>query len=165
MQAPIDTPGPIIGPQVQQAAQCEAVLRSLPDWFGIEAALVRYAADSAILPTFATVGPAGLNGFLTLREHFAEAWEVHCIAIHASVRNHGLGRRLLLHAEDWLRRRGVQLLQVKTIAMTKKSAAYDQTRGFYTRMGFMPLEIFPDLWAPHNPCLQLVKILRPAGAS
>ncbi len=155
----------IIGPEVQRAADCEAVLRSLPDWFGIEEALVRYAADSALLPTFATTGVQGLTGFLTLREHFPAAWEVHCIAVHASARNQGLGRHLLLHAERWLHQRGVRVLQVKTIAMTKKSPAYEQTRGFYTRMGFIPLEIFPDLWAPHNPCLQLVKMLPPVGAA
>jgi ribosomal protein S18 acetylase RimI-like enzyme len=153
-------PVQIIGPELQQAAQCEAVLRSLPAWFGIEEALVRYARESVVLPTFATLGESGINGFLTLREHFPVAWEVHCIAIHADARGQGLGCLLLQHAQDWLRAREVQLLQVKTIAMTKKSAAYDQTRAFYDRMGFMPLEIFPDLWAPHNPCLQLVKCLQ-----
>jgi hypothetical protein len=31
--------------------------------------------------------------------------------------------------------------------------------GFYYAMGFKPLEVFPELWAPHNPCLQLVKFI------
>ncbi len=149
----------IVGPELRHAAQCEAVLRSLPAWFGIEEALMRYARESAELPTFATVDASGITGFVTLREHFPQAWEVHCIAIHAEARGRGLGRALIEHAEDWLGQRGAQVLQVKTIAMTKKSAAYDETRRFYARMGFIPLEIFPDLWAPHNPCLQLVKML------
>jgi hypothetical protein len=27
-------------------------------------------------------------------------------------------------------------------------------------MGFTPLEVFPELWSPNNPCLQLVKFLK-----
>ena len=30
---------------------------------------------------------------------------------------------------------------------------------FYRSMGFAPLEVFPELWDPWNPCLTLVKIL------
>jgi GNAT superfamily N-acetyltransferase len=151
----------IMGPQLQQAAACEAVLRSLPAWFGIEEALVRYARESAELPTFAARGTSGLDGFVTLREHFPQAWEVHCIAVHANARGQGIGRALLEQAEAWLRLRAALVLQVKTIAMTKHCPPYEQTRAFYTRMGFIPLEIFPQLWAPHNPCLQMVKMLRP----
>jgi GNAT superfamily N-acetyltransferase len=150
----------IIGPQSQQAAACETVLRSLPAWFGIEEALVSYARESAELPTFATMGASGLDGFLTLREHFPQAWEVHCIAVHANARGQGFGRALLEHAEAWLRQRAALVLQVKTIAMTKQCPPYEETRAFFTRMGFIPLEIFPELWAPHNPCLQMVKMLR-----
>ena len=43
----------ILGPKLDAAAQCEAVLRSLPVWFGIEEALRMYAHDSAALPSLA----------------------------------------------------------------------------------------------------------------
>ena len=33
----------ILGPKLDAAAQCDAVLRSLPAWFGIEDALLMYA--------------------------------------------------------------------------------------------------------------------------
>ena len=42
----------IIGPDLQRADECEAVLRSLPRWFGIEHALLMYARDAALMPTF-----------------------------------------------------------------------------------------------------------------
>lgn len=32
----------IVGPDTQRAPECEAVLRSLPMWFGIEDSLVMY---------------------------------------------------------------------------------------------------------------------------
>ncbi|MDH4061575.1 MAG: GNAT family N-acetyltransferase [Aquincola sp.] len=147
------------GPDLQREAQCESVLRSLPGWFGIEEALRRYAADTARLPTFALGDGDSVVAFLSLAEHFAESWEVHCMAVHARARHAGHGTYLLEHAQRWLARRGVRFLQVKTVAHTSDSQAYAQTRQFYLARGFTPLEIFPTLWAPQNPALQLVKVL------
>jgi len=149
----------IIGPQLQRPTDCEAVLRSLPGWFGIEHALLMYVADTTKLPSFALEEDGSIVGFLTLREHFPAAWEVHCMAVHAGARGKGLGSLLLRHSEAWLRQRGVKLLQVKTVAATSDSADYAQTRKFYEAMGFTPLEIFPELWDPWNPALQCIKLL------
>jgi GNAT superfamily N-acetyltransferase len=153
----------IIGPNLDRAFDCEAVLRSLPMWFGIERALLMYARDTAALPTFALVEGPALVGFLTLREHFPEAWDIHCVAIRADARGHGNGSRLLAHAEAWLRKRGVRFLQVKTVAATSPSKEYAETREFYDRRGFTPIEIFPTLWDPHNPALQYIKVLNAAS--
>ena len=118
-----------------------------------------YARDSATLPTFAVEEGSELLGFLTLREHFPEAWDIHCVAIRADARNRGLGTRLLAHAEAWLVERGVRFLQVKTVAATSPSVSYAQTREFYLRRGFTPLEVFPTLWDVRNPALQCIKVL------
>jgi GNAT superfamily N-acetyltransferase len=152
----------IIGPSIRRESECEAVLRTLPKWFGIEHALLMYARDSGVMPTFAAAEGNAVVGFLTLREHFASAWEVHCMAIKAEARGQGLGSRLLSHAESWLVARGVRFLQVKTVAATSASLAYAQTREFYARRGFSPLEVFPTLWDAHNPALQCIKVLNVA---
>jgi GNAT superfamily N-acetyltransferase len=153
------TPGQIVGPALNAKDQCETILRTVPDWFGIEEALVRYAADTVALPTFAVQREERSDTFVSLREHFPSAWEIHCMAVRAGARRHGDGAALMQHAERWLAERGVEVLQVKTIAMTKDDAPYAETREFYYAMGFKPLEVFPELWAPHNPCLQLVKFI------
>lgn len=149
----------IIGPTLDRTSECEAVLRSLPMWFGIERALLMYVRDTALMPTFAISEGAALVGFLTLREHFPEAWDIHCLAIRADARGRGHGSRLLAHAEAWLRDRGVRFLQVKTVAATSPSKEYAETREFYDRRGFTPIEVFPTLWDPHNPALQYIKVL------
>jgi GNAT superfamily N-acetyltransferase len=151
----------ITGPALDDRPGCEAVLRSLPAWFGIEPALQHHVADSASLPGFALRehdGGAPI-GFLSLRQHFPQAWEVHCMAIHASHRGHGGGSSLLAHAEHWLVQQGARWLQVKTVAASSASVGYAQTRAFYAARGFQPLEVFPTLWDPHNPALQLLKVL------
>ena len=152
----------IIGPDLHRASDCEAILRTLPMWFGIEHALLMYARDSAVMPTFALSEGSLLIGFLTLREHFPDAWDFHCVAVRADSRCHGHGSRLLAHAEAWLLKRSVRFLQVKTVAATSSSKEYAETREFYRRRGFTPIEVFPTLWDAHNPALQSIKVLQGA---
>ena len=149
----------LLGPELRLESQCETVLRSLPQWFGIEDALRMYVADTARLPTFALSEGGAVVAFLSLMQHFPESWEIHCLAVHSRARNRGHGTALLQHSERWLARQGARYLQVKTVAHTSSSRAYAETREFYLGKGFTPLEIFPTLWAPQNPALQLVKVL------
>jgi GNAT superfamily N-acetyltransferase len=152
----------IIGPVVQRESEVEAVLRSLPAWFGIEKALMMYVADSARNPSFASELDGELTGFLTLIQHQPEAWEVHCMAVASSHRNRGLGSVLLDRAERYCAEHGARFLQVKTVAETSPSPEYAETRKFYLAKGFTPLEVFPTLWDPWNPALQLVKPIHAA---
>jgi GNAT superfamily N-acetyltransferase len=110
------------------------------------------------MPTFTARSGTSLCGFLTLKRHFAESAEVHCIAVHASKRGRGVGRTLLAAAEAWLADDGARLLQVKTLGPSHPSTHYAETRRFYERAGFVALEEFQTLWG-HNPCLQLAKVL------
>lgn len=150
----------IDGPATGVGAECEAVLRTLPGWFGIESSLLEYVRDTEAFPTFVAREDGVFAGFLTVREHFPEAWEVHCIAMRASHRRRGAGRLLHSHVERWLLLRGARILQVKTLAASHPSAEYAETRRFYSGIGYVPLEVFPTLWGPHLPVLQLVKQLK-----
>ena len=154
----------ILGPEPRSASHCERILRTLPRWFGMEESLLEYAADSERFPTFIAQEHAPV-AFLTVREHFPESWEVHCIAVQASHRGQGIGRKLHEHVESWLQAHGVRHLQVKTLAASHPSPEYEQTRHFYTRLGYSPLEVFPTLWGPSLPVLQLVKALPGSSAA
>jgi GNAT superfamily N-acetyltransferase len=89
----------LIGPTNTAGPHCERILRSVPRWFGIEHALLEYVADAARFPTF-LVADREPVAFLTVREHFPQSWEVHCIAVHASRRRTGLGHCLHEHVES-----------------------------------------------------------------
>ena len=149
----------ITEPACVSAAAAEAVLRSLPRWFGVEAALREYVDDTQRLPTFGLHAGPELIGFVTLRPHFRPSWEVHCLAVHADRRGQGLGTLLMQQAETWAAAQGARLMQVKTIAGVHPSVEYAQTRAFYAAQGYLPLEVFPTLWSPQHPVLQLVKVL------
>lgn len=145
------------------AADAERVLRTLPRWFGIEPSLLEYARDTERHPTFAAMDGDQVIAFLTVREHFSQAWEIHCLAVQSTFRSRGVGRQLHQYAERWLAARDVRLLQVKTVAAAHPSPEYAETRAFYLAMGYCELEVFPQLWGPGLPVLQLVKVLQDAA--
>lgn len=162
------------GPLRGQRAAAERILRALPAWFGIESALLDYAAAADELPTFvarepvAGRGPAGeaepgtgdpLVGFLTLRPTSPHAAEVHVLAVLPDHHRRGIGRALMERAAEYARAEGRTLLHVKTLAPSDPDPGYAATRRFYEALGFVPLEELPQVWGPENPCLIMVRPL------
>lgn len=142
------------------APACEAIGRSLPAWFGIEAGLeeMRRAAESE--PGFvALMEPDRVIGFLTVHRHFPESWDITWMAVHPDHHRRRIGRQLIEALKEDAREKGVRLLQVKTLADQHPSPEYARTRAFYQSLGFLRLEVFPDLWGPENLCLVLVMSL------
>ena len=135
---------------------CREILRELPGWFGLDDVNARYERDVAELPTFAV----GDDAFLSLKLHSAEAAEVYVMGVRPDLHRRGLGTALLDAAEAYLRDRGVEFLQVKTLGPSRPSERYEQTRRFYRARGFTPLEELSGIWGPDNPCLVMVKHLR-----
>jgi GNAT superfamily N-acetyltransferase len=131
---------------------CESVLRDLPEWFGIEEATAAYIRDVAELPTFGV----GDDALIALKLHSPRAAELYVMGVRRARHGHGLGTALLGAAEEYLRARGVEYLQVKTLGPSDPDAGYARTRRFYEARGFVALEELHDLWE-HNPCLIMVK--------
>jgi GNAT superfamily N-acetyltransferase len=133
---------------------CEHVLRDLPEWFGIEEATSAYIRDVAELPTFGV----GDDALLSLKLHTPRAAEVYVMGVRRARHGQGLGTALLATAEEYLKARGFEYLQVKTLGPSDHDAGYAHTRAFYEARGFVPLEEIHGLWE-HNPCLLLIKRL------
>lgn len=149
----------IEGPAVGRSDVCEPILRSLPDWFGIERSIVQYLADMKTMPTVIARANDETVGFLTIKNHNGYSAEVHVMAVRAEAHRSGVGKRLVEAAEAILRRDGIEYLQVKTRGPSKPDEHYERTRAFYMAMGFRPLEEFVNLWDENNPCLVMVKKL------
>lgn len=138
----------------ERSRLCEHVLRDLPDWFGIEEATAAYIRDVAALPTFGI----GSDAIVALKLHTPRAAEVYVMGVRRARHGQGFGTALLAAAEEYLRTRDVEYLQVKTLGPSDPDAGYARTRAFYEARGFVALEELLDLWE-HNPCLLLVKRL------
>jgi len=149
--------GPV---QSNVAAQvCESVLRALPDWFGIEAAVIHYIESVQALPTWVAYHDGAPIGFLAVKQHFPWAAELYVMGVLPEHHRLGAGRSLVAAAETALREKGVEYLQVKTLSASHPDPNYAKTRAFYTAMGFRPLEELTTLWGIENPCMLMVKKL------
>lgn len=145
--------------ELEQGAESEVILRSLPEWFGIESALKAYVGQVDRLPTYLVLADERVAGFLSVEKHFSESAEIHVMGILPEFHRMGIGRALLMKAESDLVTQGVKFLQVKTLSKSSPDKNYAKTREFYLSMGFMPLEEMPELWGAENPCLILIKSL------
>lgn len=147
----------------QQAPEVvDRLLRSLPEWFGIESSIVDYVESAKELPTY-LARPAGADslppiGVLLAARHFPGAAEIFLMAVERSAHRTGVGRALVAALERDLIADRVRLLQVKTLGPSHPDLGYAMTRLFYQAMGFSPLEENHDMW-PDSPCLIMIKVL------
>jgi coenzyme F420-0:L-glutamate ligase/coenzyme F420-1:gamma-L-glutamate ligase len=135
----------------------EAVLRDLPEWFGIEESTQAYIEAAAALPTFACDDV----GFLCVKQHMPRAAELYVMGVRREQHRRGIGRALVVAAESWCRAHGVRYFHVKTLGPSRPSRGYRATRGFYEAMGFVALEELHGFWDEENPALILVKDVGP----
>jgi ribosomal protein S18 acetylase RimI-like enzyme len=138
---------------------CRRILLSLPEWFGIPEAIESYAADVESLLMVGALLDAEVIGFLAVRFHTKTAAEAYVLAVRREWHRTGIGRSLFDKAEAMAAARGARFMTVTTIAATVPDPHYTATRRFYEAIGFLPIEIFPTLWGPHNPCLLMLKPL------
>ncbi|MHA2878880.1 GNAT family N-acetyltransferase [Vibrio campbellii] len=138
---------------------CEGVLRTLPEWFGREDALMEYVAEIDALDTYTTWDGNNLVGFFSVNYHNADSAELHVLAVHKDHHRQGIGLLLFQTIEKELKAKSVKLLQVKTLGASANDPNYEKTRHFYTALGFYPLEEIEDFWGEGTPCLFMVKAL------
>ncbi|MEQ4210449.1 GNAT family N-acetyltransferase [Actinopolymorpha sp. B9G3] len=134
------------------------LLDRLPSWFGVPEANAEYVESATRLPGLVARSDTEPIGVLLYRRHFAEAAEIHLMAVAPSWHRRGVGRELIRTITQDLSIDGCRLLQVKTLGATHPDPGYAGTRAFYQSMGFLPLEETGALW-PGNPCLIMVKWL------
>lgn len=149
----------IEGPLLDKASICMPILRSLPEWFGIETALMHYSTEIEVLPTLLAFDAERVIGFVSLKQHTLYSAEVYVMGILSQAHRKGIGRALINRSQEWLRSQAVEYLQVKTLGSSHPDEGYAKTRAFYEAMGFRPLEEFKQIWDENNPCLIMVKKL------
>jgi len=130
------------------AVACDAIIASLPDWFGMDEGIRECAAAVRSQPGLVAEVGGRVAGFLTLARPYPGTPEISWLAVHARDRRRGIGRALILAVSAQLRATGDRLVLVKTLSdRTDPGPEYAQTRAFYLAMGFVPvaeLDLYPD---------------------
>ena len=134
-------------------------MRALPEWFGIEQAILDYGSEVNSLPTFTATQGEATVGILALRLHNPYSAEIAVVAVRPEWHRRGIGRALLALAEEYLVAQGIEYLQLKTLGPSRPDENYERTRQFYRARGFRPLEELHTIWDADNPCLIMVKRL------
>jgi ribosomal protein S18 acetylase RimI-like enzyme len=160
MQGPVGSvlhPVPVLD---ERGAICREVLESLPEWFGIPASIESYASVADELPMLACFEPAGeVVGFVSVKTHTPVAAEMYVMGVKRSWHRRGIGRTLTEAVVQLAISQGVRFLTVKTLSPSNDDPNYARTRLFYEAVGFLPIEEFPNLWGPENPCIFMLRPL------
>ncbi len=147
------------------AARCDAIVRSLPDYFDIEEGIVACAAAVRAGPGLVATVQEEVVGFLTIARPFPTTAEITWMAVDSAHRRRGIGHRLIARLRADLVRDGVELLVVLTLAASDPAdpdRVYESTRRFYLREGFLPAYELPDIW-PENIAVLMVSPINPPG--
>ena len=135
---------------------CDAIVASLPDWFGLEEGIRECAEAVRTQPGLVAEVDGEVIGFLTVARPYPQTPEISWLAVHARDRRRGVGRALIETLSDQLRNHGDRLVLVKTLSdRSDPGPEYAETRAFYLAMGFIPVaEVRFD---PENP-IQLLAL-------
>ena len=144
--------------QAHEADSCEIILRSLPEWFGIEETIIKYRHDIEIMDSYIAKIDGNLAGFITLNFHNEYSAEIQVMAVKRLYHRNGAGSEMVKFAERKALEKQIRFLQVKTLGPSHPDFNYRNTRKFYLAQDFLPLEE-NFLWGKTNPCLILIKTL------
>lgn len=134
------------------------ILCDLPEWFGIPESTEEYIHESGNMPFFAMMTGEEPIGFFALKETSPYTCEIYVCGVKKRFHRQGAGSALFAAFKEYARVQGYRYAQVKTVA-AGHYPEYDATRLFYERLGFVALEVLPNLWDACNPCLIMVQVL------
>lgn len=138
------------------------ILRTLPEYFGFESAIVDYCdcARQSAYTTYAAVSKKhnvlGVSMIVMNNEMTAQLW---LIAVSRESHRRGIGGLLLERSEQGAREMGRQYIMAKTIGPSQKNPNYLKTFEFYRKNGYsMVFEIADQIWGGSH-CAIMVKKL------
>lgn len=137
----------------------DEILHSLPKWFGIEKSIQEYIQGVKNRIFYAAFENEETIGFLCIKGNNQFTAEIYVIGILEQYHRKGIGQKLLLKVENYLRNHNYRFLMVKTLSDSCDYEYYQRTRGFYKSQGFYPLEEIIEVWGKENPCLIMVKVI------
>jgi GNAT superfamily N-acetyltransferase len=137
------------------AEACDAIIQSLPDWFGDPTGRRECAQAVRSQDGLVALDDSGrVVAFCTWITSDATTAEISWMAVRSGRRRRGVGKALLDALARQLARAGTRSLLVKTLSSRDPYPPYAETRAFYLANGFTAVEEL-DIWGPENPAVLL----------
>ena len=143
----------------EKCAITKNIMCALRKWFNPLEDILKKAEMHREFPFLAAYDGDKCVGFAALKIHNAYTADIFNIGVLEEYHGRGIGSALVAACEAYCRDGGAVFLTVKTLDASVDYAPYEATRAFYSKAGFLPLEVFPELWNKENPCLFLAKYL------
>ena len=134
-----------------------SILRQLPEWFGIEEAILEYVQGVKETDVYVCYISEKTVGLISVKANNEFTHEIFLMSIIKGFQNRGIGKKLLKVVQDSLKDSKVKFLMVKTLGESHPDKYNKNTREFYHKAGFYPLEENFDIWGRQTPCLLMVK--------
>ncbi|MCK5811905.1 MAG: GNAT family N-acetyltransferase [Clostridiales bacterium] len=141
----------------RKSVVCDKILRTLPEWFGIESAIVEYNQKVKQLDFIKIKYQQEVIGFCAYQVNYGINCDLYVLGIYRDFHRFGIGSKLIEYINDEVKKQEVKYLSVKTLSDKHVDSYYERTRNFYIKNGFYPFEEFKDLWGKENPCLLMIK--------
>lgn len=135
------------------------IMNTLPDWFSPPEDIKKKSVIHRDMPFFVAFDGDRAIGFIALKMHNQYTMDMYNLGVLKEYHRQGVGRAMLKAVEDYGRRNGFKFITVKTLDASAQYEPYEQTRAFYLKNGFYPLEVFPLFWNEENPCLFMAKYI------
>lgn len=134
------------------------ILTTLPEWFGIEESINEYILGVKDSLYYLILKDDKYIGFFSIKIVNKVTAELYVNGIVKEYHRKGIGGYSIKYIEDSLRSRGIKILIVKTVGEGLNNIPYKNTRRYYTKVGFLPLEEIVGIWGD-IPCLIMIKSL------
>lgn len=83
-----------------------SILRSLPNWFGIEESVCEYITESSRMPFFAAFEDNSAVGFVSIKKNDSYTAEIYVIGVKNFCHRKGIGRKLFNACYKWCKDNG-----------------------------------------------------------
>lgn len=139
--------------------KCLEIARNLPDWFNDDE-LIDIEISIKSLTTYVYICENTVVGFICVKDKFDSVLELVYLGVDKDQHHKGIGTALINHIESNIAAGRVMML--KTIDSSPDYPAYDQTRAYYEKLGFIKIETIAPYpgWAVNCPCAIYIKRLK-----
>ncbi|MCL2006986.1 MAG: GNAT family N-acetyltransferase [Treponema sp.] len=133
------------------------ILRSLPEWFGIEESLIEYVNTVSQYPFIAAFDNEDCIGFFSGKIHYNRTGDIYVCGIDPNYQGKGIGTLLYRELENYFLKNKCEYVIVKTLSEIAQDENYAMTKKFYIKIGFKELITLTEMWDHNNPCLIMIK--------